>query len=195
MHKRRVNAVRHYLLICRQLTYEIAETYGEMLDIKMAIVEEQQTTPSPHAVRKINLLCAECIRNFELFLDSFKTANKFHSDNVRPVLIAYFYMGCMHLKVIDSNVRKRIECIQKSIDCYQLLVSYCENYPDVEPEPRAQDEVKKKWFELKLVAKKKTDERTKAGQTAGGPPPSPLDSQTERILDVIDCEFQAQFGL
>ncbi|XP_014670413.1 PREDICTED: KIF1-binding protein homolog isoform X1 [Priapulus caudatus] len=79
MHKRRVNALRgvlgelnprHYLLVCRQLTYEIAEAYGEMLDIKMAIVEEQQTTPSPHAVRKINLLCAKCIRNFELFLDS-----------------------------------------------------------------------------------------------------------------------------
>ncbi|XP_014674815.1 PREDICTED: KIF1-binding protein-like [Priapulus caudatus] len=84
MHKRRVNALRgvlgelnphHYLLVCRQLTYEIAEAYGKMLDIKMAIVEEQQTTPSPHVVRKISLLGAECIRNFELFLDSVRTTN------------------------------------------------------------------------------------------------------------------------
>ncbi|XP_014674755.1 PREDICTED: KIF1-binding protein homolog [Priapulus caudatus] len=81
MHKRRVNALqgvlgelnpRHYLLVCRQLTYEIAEAYGETLDIKMAIVKEQQTTPSPHAISKINLLCAECIHNFELFLDSLR---------------------------------------------------------------------------------------------------------------------------
>ncbi|XP_014679687.1 PREDICTED: KIF1-binding protein homolog [Priapulus caudatus] len=145
MHKRRVDALcgvlgelnpRHYLLICRQLMYEIAEAYGEMLDIKMAIVEEHQTTPSPHAVRKINSLCAECIRNFELFLDSFKTNDvmpeQFDSDNVRPVLIAYFYMGRMHSKVIDSDVHKRIEYIEKSIDCYQFLVSYCEKYPEVE---------------------------------------------------------------
>ncbi|XP_014666396.1 PREDICTED: KIF1-binding protein homolog isoform X2 [Priapulus caudatus] len=132
MHKRRVNTLRrvlgelnprHYLLVCRQLTYEIVEAYSETLDIKMAIVEEQQTTPSPHAVRKINLLGAECIRNFELFLDSFKTAygemvEQFDSDNVRPVLIAYFYVGCMHSNFIDYyDVHKQIASIQKSIDC------------------------------------------------------------------------------
>ena len=65
MHKRRIDMLnqilielnpKHFLQICRQLTFEIAETYTEMTALKKAIIEEDPSKFSTHSVKKINFL-------------------------------------------------------------------------------------------------------------------------------------------
>ena len=72
MHKRRVDMLtevltelnpQHYLLVIRQLTFEVAETYSDMADLKVAIARESEAAPTPHAVKKINQNISQSIRS------------------------------------------------------------------------------------------------------------------------------------
>lgn len=51
---------QYYLLIRRQLMFELAETYNEMLDLKLSRANRQADTQSldNHTIKKINHLCS-----------------------------------------------------------------------------------------------------------------------------------------
>ena len=146
MHKRRVDMLEEtlkelnpqfYLMICRQLMYEMAETYSAMLDLKHAIIEENESPPTPHAMKKINTLAQQSINQYTKYLDTLRDSNKklpetFADEDERPALIAYFCMGRLHSKFIEFDPGKRIANIQKSIDCYKYIVDYCITNPSAE---------------------------------------------------------------
>lgn len=82
MHKRRVDMLEHlvsslnhqcYLVLCRQLWYELGETYFEMLHLKLGKMRERnpdEAAPDPQFLNKLNLLTQKSIDNFGHFLHS-----------------------------------------------------------------------------------------------------------------------------
>jgi len=66
MHKRRVDILekmldglnpQHYLAFCRQLQFELAEVYSEMMDLKRQIAYKSNTRQNFQVIKKINRYC------------------------------------------------------------------------------------------------------------------------------------------
>jgi hypothetical protein len=154
MHKRRVDLLsevlcelnpQHYLQICRQLMFEIAEAYSEMVDLKVAIVgESNQIPPSAHAVKKINHLIHQAIKFFQTFIDSMKQKDvlpeTFDDDIVRPALVSHFCIARLCSKFLGLDTRMKLENLQKSVDIYNYIVNYCDSHPDM-PQEAFKDEL------------------------------------------------------
>lgn len=149
MHKRRVDMLtevlielnpQHYLLICRQLMFEIAEIYNDMADLKTALSRESSSPPTPHTVKKINQITNQSIRFFQSFMDSLKHQGEmpetFDEDLVRPALIAHFHVARLYSKIICGDKQRKVEYIKKSLDIYRYIVDYCTAHPDM---PRVLD--------------------------------------------------------
>ncbi|KAI8487472.1 hypothetical protein Bbelb_347060 [Branchiostoma belcheri] len=155
MHKRRVDMLQsllselnqqHYLLVCRQIMYEIAETFSEMLDLKVAIAETGDERPTIHAVKKINTLAQQSIGHYQMFLDSLRNADKempktFNEDTVRPALVAHFCVGRLYSKFLTSDPQLKLQNMSKSLDHYQYLVDYCTSHPDITPAVQSELEI------------------------------------------------------
>ncbi|XP_061172877.1 KIF-binding protein-like [Saccostrea echinata] len=143
MHKRRIDMLlevcnelnpQHYLLVVRQLTYELAEIYSNMLDIKYMILKEEGGQPSVHAMKKINSLAFQSIEKYKAYIDSFRENGadlpvEFPELDTRPVLVAWFCMGRLYSKIFPSNVRERLDYIKKTENCYQYVIDYCKQHP------------------------------------------------------------------
>ncbi|XP_026483582.1 KIF-binding protein-like [Vanessa tameamea] len=144
MHKRRVDMLEdlikeinptYYLQYCRQLWYELGEVYSEILNIKLDKLNKTKEKPSPHILKKINMLCEKSIENYDHFLNSVKDKNgimpvKLEFDVIRPVISAYAFIGRNSMKriAIDKNVQ--LTHVRKSYDSYQAVVDICKNDPE-----------------------------------------------------------------
>ncbi|GLH13242.1 KIF1-binding protein [Gryllus bimaculatus] len=112
MHKRRIVLLedvlkelnpQYYLLVCRQLWFELAETYSDMLEIKLTRVQETNDQQQQNAIqRKVHQLAEKSIANFKTFLESLKGTHSkkipdpLGDDVMRPALIAHFYLGRLY---------------------------------------------------------------------------------------------------
>ncbi len=126
---------QHYLLICRQLTYEIASIYGDMADLKMEIVKtHHQDKPSLHQIKKINSLFKNSTKFFIHFLDSLKQEGKlpekFDESVLRVALLAHMYLARAHAKQICATREERLANQQKALELYKFVVDYCDNDED-----------------------------------------------------------------
>ncbi|OCT70066.1 KIF-binding protein [Xenopus laevis] len=138
MHKRRVDMLeplckelnpQYYLLICRQLQFELADTTYEMMDLKVAIgnkLDEMDT----HTMKKINSLAQTAIKYYEMFLDSLRSPDqkfpeKLEEDVLRPALVAKFRIARLHGKLISTDGKKHLENLQNSLNNYIYIVDYC----------------------------------------------------------------------
>jgi len=144
MHKRRADMLdivlkqlnqQYYLLVCRQLMFELGEIFSTMLDNKLALIEQSQSPPNEHARAKINILSERSIERFQAYVNSLrdsegKLPDRFQEDDERPALIAHFYMGRLYSKFMDFDVPTRLRNMKNSIDNYNFLVEYCKNNPD-----------------------------------------------------------------
>lgn len=141
MHKRRIDmltevlkelSLQHYLLVCRQLMFEIADTYSTMMDLKLAIMESsgEGVRPTPHHVRKMNSLINDSIKYYQEYLNTLKGGkpvypDQFPENDVRAGLVAMFCIGRLFSKFLAGDVQTRLLNIKKSKDCYQFVVDYC----------------------------------------------------------------------
>ncbi|GFR62217.1 KIF1-binding protein homolog [Elysia marginata] len=140
MHKRRVDMLtdllkelnpKHYLLVCRQIMFELAEVYSEMADVKITLIEMERLRPNPHYTGKINKLIQQSIDNYQAYIDSLKGGKpdlpeEFPEGDVRPALVAFFCMGRLHSKMLEANPQRRMSLMAKSLECYKFLVDYCD---------------------------------------------------------------------
>ncbi|MEE6488135.1 hypothetical protein FKM82_015139 [Ascaphus truei] len=143
MHKRRVDMLeplckelnpQYYLLICRQLQFELADTFYEMMDLKVAIGNKLDEMDS-HIIKKINSLAQSAIKYYEMFLDSLrnpekKFPEKLEEDVLRPAMVAKFHIARLYGKLITTDAKKQLENIQTSLSYYSFLVDYCEKYEE-----------------------------------------------------------------
>ncbi|XP_063817642.1 KIF-binding protein isoform X2 [Pseudophryne corroboree] len=143
MHKRRIDMLepvckelnpQYYLLVCRQLQFELADTYYEMMDLKVAIGNKLEEMDS-HTIKKINILSQSAIKYYEMFLDSLRNPDKkfpekLEEDVLRPAMVAKFHIARLYGKLITSDANKQLENMQKSLNYYSFIVDYCENHEE-----------------------------------------------------------------
>ncbi|XP_041988397.1 KIF-binding protein [Aricia agestis] len=139
MHKRRIDMLedlikevnpQYYLEYFRQLWYELGEIYSDILSIKLEKLNKSKEKPTPHLLKKINLLCEKSIENYTNFLDSLKDKNgqmpeKLEHDVIRPVISAYAFIGRNSMKRIALDKVIQQDHIRKSYLSYKSVVDIC----------------------------------------------------------------------
>ncbi|XP_017274282.1 KIF-binding protein [Kryptolebias marmoratus] len=146
MHKRRVDMLepicndlnaQYYLLIRRQLMFELAETYNEMMDEKLSLANRQADMQSldSHTIKKINHLCSASTKYFQMFLDSLcspqgKPPEHLEEEVLGPALVAHFRVARLHSKLISSSPSVQLENLNRSLENYKYVVQYCEAHPE-----------------------------------------------------------------
>lgn len=143
MHKRRIDMLedvlsklnpQYYLAVCRQLKFELGETYYELIDLKLKIINSSPQNNVLPAVKKVNSLIVRAIDNFKTFIDSLKDRDglmpkTFEDDLVRPTLIAHSYLGGLYLKLVESDTVKKLQNLSKSEENYKYIINYTEKNP------------------------------------------------------------------
>ncbi|XP_076141517.1 KIF-binding protein [Alosa pseudoharengus] len=146
MHKRRVDMLepickdlnaQYYLLVCRQLQFELAETYYEMMDLKLAVADRQDDLDA-HTVKKFNTLCSASMKYYEKFLDTARSPDgkfpdKLEDEVLRPALVAKFRVARLQSKLISASPTVQIENLSRSLEAYRFVVQYCEENPEARP--------------------------------------------------------------
>ncbi|CAG9579010.1 unnamed protein product [Danaus chrysippus] len=144
MHKRRIDMLEdlikeinptYYLQYCRQLWYELGEVYSEILNIKLDKLNKSKEKPTPHLLKKVNMLCEKSIENYDHFLNSVKDKNgdmpaKLEFDMIRPVISAYAFIGRNSMKRIALDKNIQLYHVKKSYDSYQAVVDICKRDQD-----------------------------------------------------------------
>ncbi|XP_003969525.1 KIF-binding protein [Takifugu rubripes] len=164
MHKRRIDMMepvcnelnaQYYLMIRRQLMFELAEIYNEMMDLKMIRANTQADTQSldKHSIKKINHLCSSAVKYFHMFLDSLRSPDgkfpeKMEEDVLRPALVARFRMARLYSKLICSLPSAQLENLNKALDNYTCITQYCEEHPEAAAAVETELELSKEMVEL-----------------------------------------------
>ncbi|CAB3366462.1 Hypothetical predicted protein [Cloeon dipterum] len=143
MHKRRIDILEEalgqlnpqfYLPICRQLWFELAETYTEMFEIKRQKMRSSDEGPTPHSLHKINQLVAKGVQHLNNFIQSLYAKGTkslpevIQEELVRPLLLAFFYLGKLYREFIVPDREVQLRNLNNSIDAYKFIVTYCDKH-------------------------------------------------------------------
>uniref|UniRef100_A0A8C4EP67 KIF-binding protein n=1 Tax=Dicentrarchus labrax TaxID=13489 RepID=A0A8C4EP67_DICLA len=164
MHKRRVDMLepicidlnaQYYLLIRRQLMFELAETYNEMMDLKLSLANRQADTQSldNHTIKKFNSLCSASIKYFQMFLDSLcspegKLPEHLEEEVLRPALVARFRVARLYSRLICSLPSIQLDNLNKSLENYKYVAQYCEAHPEAAAAVETELELSKEMVDL-----------------------------------------------
>lgn len=128
---------QYYLMIRRQLMFELAEIYNEMMDLKLTLANRQADTQSldNHTIKKFNHLCSASAKYFQMFLDSLrspegKVPEHLEEEVLRPALVARFRVARLYSRLISSVPSVQLENLNKSLENYKYVVQYCETHPE-----------------------------------------------------------------
>ena len=125
----------HYLLLCRQLMFELGEIHGGIMDWKLERVKAEPGNAS-HA-KKANTVIKQAIKHFQAFLDSMKVGGKkpetYNEDSVRPALLAYFHIGRLYSKfVVEEGSEAQVKNYVVAYSNYKEVADYCRTHPGSE---------------------------------------------------------------
>ncbi|XP_050466288.1 KIF-binding protein [Cataglyphis hispanica] len=149
MHKRRINTLeevsqglspRFYRVICREIWLELAETYSEILDIKIDRLQALNEKPTDQMTAKIERLARNSIKHYQLYVNSLEMRESndgvasFLYDELYQALYSYFHIGRLFNKIITSVLEQKIENIQKSLEAYSFVVNYYDKHPEIQEE-------------------------------------------------------------
>lgn len=144
LHKRRADLLEtivreinptYYLQYCRQIWFELAQIYTDILDVKSDKVQQSKERPSPHALQKINALVDKSIQHYTNFINSFKALSTdelpktLSEDYEKPFLQAYFHIGALYSRYIVLDKQVRIKNDELSLEAYKKVVEYCQINP------------------------------------------------------------------
>lgn len=128
-----------YLTVKRQFLFDVGAIYSEMLDLKLDIFHEKKeknelsSEKSAQSVNKINQLASKSIEYFNKLLDTMKVQpdrkilpEKFDDHNIRPALMAKFYLGRLYSKIIAVEPSKRLENLKQTLENYSYICNYCD---------------------------------------------------------------------
>lgn len=149
MHKRRIDSLeevsqglspRFYRVICREIWLELAETYSEILDIKIDRLQALNEKPTDQMVAKIERLARSSIKHYQLYVNSLEMRESndgvasFSYAELYQALYSYFHIGRLYNKIITSVLEQKIENIQKSLEAYSFVANYYDKHPDIQEE-------------------------------------------------------------
>uniref|UniRef100_A0A2K6EK16 KIF-binding protein n=1 Tax=Propithecus coquereli TaxID=379532 RepID=A0A2K6EK16_PROCO len=161
MHKRRIAMLeplivdlnpQYYLLVNRQIQFEIAHAYYDMMDLKVAIADKLRD-PDSHIIKKINNLNKSALKYYQLFLDSLRDPNKVFPEHIgedvlRPAMLAKFRVARLYGKIITADPKKELENLATSLEHYKFIVDYCEKHPEAAQEIEVELELSKEMVSL-----------------------------------------------
>lgn len=129
-----------YLLLCRQLQFELGEIYSDMVGLKTGIANANSKSHGlgQHAIRKINRLCNSAIKYFNDFFNTLKSVKndfpeRFDKDVERPALLARFYLARLRSKIIPRDQSDKIAQMNLSYQHYKYIVDYVSRNPECQP--------------------------------------------------------------
>ncbi|XP_075225325.1 KIF-binding protein [Lycorma delicatula] len=141
LHKKRINLLEdviaelnpsYYSCVCRELWFELGETYSTILDAKVQRMQDNPERPTAHALKKINFLASKAINAYNSFLDLLKDIKtkefpkEFSADLEHAALISYFYLGRLYSKLVSPDKAVQLQNTKKSYEHYKMVVDYCE---------------------------------------------------------------------
>lgn len=144
LHKRRADLLEgviseinptYYLQYCRQIWFELAQIYSDILDIKMEKLQESNDRPTPHALSKVNSLVEKSIQHYSNFINAFKVlpTNELpptvSEDFEKPFLQAHFHIAALYSRfiVLDKSIKLRND--EYSLEYYKKVTDYCDRNP------------------------------------------------------------------
>lgn len=145
MHKRRIDILeevveglcpRFYRIICREIWIELAETYSEILDLKIDRLQASDEKPTAQVIAKIERLARSSIKHYQSYLNSLEMkksesgVESFSEDLLYPALYTYFHVGRLYNKIITSDIQQKIENMQNSVEAYSFVVNYYDKHPE-----------------------------------------------------------------
>lgn len=142
MHRRRADLLEmvvkelsetHYLLVVRQILFELGEIFSDMMDLKTKRWNEEPNNPQ-HA-KKVNMMVTQSVHYFTRFLDTMKVEGKqpekYNEDSVRPALLARFHLGRLASKyVVEENTEQHMRNVLTTFTSYKQIVDYCAAHED-----------------------------------------------------------------
>lgn len=144
LHKRRADLLEDvvnninpacYTQYCRQIWFELAQTYTEILDIKIDKLQESKERPTAHALSKINSLVHKSIEHYTNFVNNFKTRitdempQTICEDLEKPFLQAYFHIGALYSRCIVLDKDVKLQNDVASLEAYKKVTDYCDANP------------------------------------------------------------------
>lgn len=101
---------QHFLLISRQLLYELGEVYSDLSAIKIVLASD---SPSPQAVGKVNRLLRQGLRCYERFTASFadqegRQPQEYEESWLRPLLCARLHSAQLLGKLISPDMPTQV---------------------------------------------------------------------------------------
>lgn len=144
LHKRRADLLEgilkeinstYYLQYCRQMWFELAQIYTDILDVKIDKLQQSQDRPTPHALQKINTLVDKSIQHYTNFINCFKSLpnnelpKTIPEDFEKPFLQAYFHIGALYSRYIVLDKQVKIRNDELSLEAYKKVVDYCQANP------------------------------------------------------------------
>ena len=131
MHKRRIDMLtalipelnpQHYLVLVRQLVYEVAEAYAEMGNLKILSAEDE-SAPSQARVTKINSLLESSIAYYQKYIDTF--SGPIDLEYTSYYLTAKLGICRLHTKLLCGSLIEEVSHLETALKGYQWLVDYC----------------------------------------------------------------------
>lgn len=146
IHKRRVELLEgplkelsetHFLLVCRQLIFELGEVHESMMDAKIDKLQSGSGRFSETAV-KINALVDKSIYYFQRYLKTLNTGkdketkpDKYAADSVRPALVANFHLARLYDKYqVPENSREKLGYKIQTYANFKAVVDYCQRHEE-----------------------------------------------------------------
>ena len=135
----------HYIQVCRQLQFELGETFSDIADLQKDFLTSQKDV-SMAAAKKINSFINKSIIYFSQFLETFTNDKTkcfpevIPEMYVRPVLMANFYKARLLSKIIaPPNIRS--ENIERSGRHYKYVAKYCDKYMDAKEQMKSEYQI------------------------------------------------------
>lgn len=171
LHKRRADQLEgilaqlnpsYYMNIVRELLFELALTYSDMLDIKCDIMKFTDVQPS--ALSKINALCNKAIGKFLEFENTYRNKEtklipaSTDVDELQLIACANFNLGRLHYKFITPDKKMQLDNVTKSYQHYKIFIDYCQSHREIADAMKGELGVTKNMCELLPIKIRKLEE-------------------------------------
>lgn len=147
--------LQYYLLVNRQIQFEIVYVYYDMMDLKVVIVDKLRDFDL-YIVKKINNFNKSVLKYYQFFLDFLRDLNKVFfeyigEDVFRFVMLVKFRVVRFYGKIIIVDFKKELENLVILLEYYKFIVDYCEKYFEVVREIEVELEFSKEMVSFFLI--------------------------------------------
>ena len=118
----------------RFLLTELQLAYLDLLEVKLKIFEKTSGSLQPNLFQKMAYICKTGAKINDKILETFKENlaknDLTQDDEIRQVLLAWFYKARFLNKFFSPNREEQIDYSRAAIKNYEMVLCYCARNPD-----------------------------------------------------------------